>query len=177
MAVVGGNRVQIDASDPLFLHPSDQPGQGLVADAFNGDDFENWRRSVMVALSAKPKLSILDGSYKKPKATSPLLPYWQQCNDMVISWLLNSLHKNVRDSVLFHNTTSDIWAELNERYGQTNKAKLFQAQKAVSCISQGDQDVANFFNAARKAWDELTAVGATPRCNCTKCECEVNKRL
>jgi len=26
MAVVGGNRVQIDASDPLFLHPSDQPG-------------------------------------------------------------------------------------------------------------------------------------------------------
>jgi len=35
MAVVGANRVQIDATGPLFLHPSDQPGQGLVADLFN----------------------------------------------------------------------------------------------------------------------------------------------
>ena len=96
---------------------------------------------------------------------------------MVISWLLNSLHKNVRDSVLFHSTASAIWTELNERYGQTNKARLFHAQKAVSCISQGDQDIANFFNQARKAWDEVSAVGSTPRCTCSKCECEVNKKL
>jgi len=41
MAVIGGNRVQIEASDPLFLHPSDQPGQNLVANIFNGDDFKN----------------------------------------------------------------------------------------------------------------------------------------
>jgi len=41
MAVVRANRVQIDVSDPLFLHPSDQPGQGLLVDVFNGDDFEN----------------------------------------------------------------------------------------------------------------------------------------
>ena len=134
MAVVGGNRVQIEASDPLFLHPSDQPGQSLVADLFNGEDFENWRRSVTVALSAKQKLSLIDGSYKKPEATSPLLPYWQRCNDMV-SWLLNSLHKNVRDSFLFHSTACEIWIELNERYGQSNKARLFQAQKVMSCMS------------------------------------------
>ena len=68
MAVVGANRVQIDATGPLFLHPSDQPGQGLVADLVNGDDFENWRRSVMVALSAKQKLTLVDGSYKKSEA-------------------------------------------------------------------------------------------------------------
>ena len=41
MAAVGSSRVQIDASDPLFLHPLDQPGQSLVADVFDGDDFEN----------------------------------------------------------------------------------------------------------------------------------------
>ena len=135
MVVIGENRAQIDALDPLFLHPSDQPGQGLVADLFNGDDFENWRRSVTVALLAKQKLSLIDGSYKKPDAGSPLLSDWQRCNAMVISWLLNSLHKNVRDSVLFNDTASAIWTKLNERYGQTNKTRLFQAQKAVSCIS------------------------------------------
>ena len=35
MAVVGANQAQID------VHPLDQPGQGLVADLVNGDDFEN----------------------------------------------------------------------------------------------------------------------------------------
>jgi len=74
MAIVGGGRVQIEALDPLFLHPSDQPGQSLVADVFNGDDFENWRRSVTVALSAKQKLSLVDGSYKKPEAGSLCFP-------------------------------------------------------------------------------------------------------
>ena len=68
MVVIGGNTVQIEASEPLFLHPSDQPSQSLVADVFNGDDFENWRRPVTVALSTKQKLAFVDGSYKKPDA-------------------------------------------------------------------------------------------------------------
>jgi len=76
MAVVGESRLQIEALDPLFLHPSDQPGQkSLVANVFNEDGFENWRRSVTIALSAKQKLAFIDGTYKKPEATSPLLPH------------------------------------------------------------------------------------------------------
>ena len=79
--------------------------------------------------------------------------------------------------MLFCSIASEMWKELNERYGKSNKARLFQAQKQVSCISQGDLDTASYFNKAKKVWDELTAVGATPKCTCQKCECEVNKRL
>jgi len=42
MAIVGRSKVQIDALDPLFLHSSDHPGQPLVAEIFNGKDFDNW---------------------------------------------------------------------------------------------------------------------------------------
>jgi len=52
MAVTGGNKVQIDASDPLFLHSSDHPDQPLVADIFNGEDFDNWRHSVVFQTKA-----------------------------------------------------------------------------------------------------------------------------
>jgi len=83
MAVAG--RVQIEPTDPLFLHPSDHPGQALVTDIFTGEDYENWRRSVQIALSAKHKISIIDGSYEKPAANSSLLPHWQRYNDMVLS--------------------------------------------------------------------------------------------
>jgi len=41
MAVAGNGRVQIEPTDPLFLHPSDHPGQALVTDIFTGDDYEN----------------------------------------------------------------------------------------------------------------------------------------
>jgi len=70
-----------------------------------------------------------------------------------------------------------MWKELNERYGQTNKARLFQAQNQVLCISQGDLGITSYFTKAKKVWDEFTAVGATPNCTCSKCECEVNERL
>ena len=177
MAVAGGNRVQIEPADPLFLHPSDHPGQSLVTHIFNGENFENWRRSVRIALSTKQKTSIIDGSYEKPAANSPLLPYWQRCNNMVLSWLLNSGHKNIRDSVLFCGRAGELWKELEERYRQSNKARLFQAQKHVTCISQGELDIASYFNKAKKVWDEFSAVGSLPRCDCSKCECEVNIKL
>ena len=150
MAVAGCKRVQIEATDPLFLHPSDHPGQSLVTEVFNSDDFENWRCSVTIALSAKHKLSFIDGTYEKPAANSPLFPYWQWCNDMVLSWLLNSLHKSIRDNILFCEKASDMWNELSERYGQSNKARLFQAQKEILCISQADLDIAGYFNKAKK---------------------------
>lgn len=96
---------------------------------------------------------------------------------MVLSWLLNSLHKNIRDSVLFCEQASDMWKEFNERYGHWNKARIFQAQKEVSCISEGDLDITWYFNKATKVWDEFVAVGTTPRYTCGKCECDVNSKL
>jgi len=96
---------------------------------------------------------------------------------MVLSWILNSLHKNIRDSVLFCEKTSDMWKELLERYGQSNNARLFQAQKEISRISQTDLEIAAYFNEAKKAWDEFTVVGVTPNCTYGKCECDVNSKL
>ena len=62
MNVVGGNKVQIKISDPLFLHSSDHPGQALVplvANIFNREAFDNWRRSMRIVLSSKQKLSFI----------------------------------------------------------------------------------------------------------------------
>ena len=47
----------------------------------------------------------------------------------------------------------------------------------MSCISQGDLDIAGHFNKAKKAWNEFAVVGATPRCTRCKCECDVNSRV
>ncbi|XP_075091857.1 uncharacterized protein LOC142172007 [Nicotiana tabacum] len=46
----------IDASHPYFLHPSDSPGMTLVTSVFDGRGYGGWRRSLLIALSAKNKL-------------------------------------------------------------------------------------------------------------------------
>ena len=96
---------------------------------------------------------------------------------MLLSWLLNSMHKTIIDSVLFCEIASEMWKELEERYGQSNKARLFQTQKEVCCVSQGDLDIASYSNKVNRLWGEFTSVNASPRCTCCKCECEINVRL
>ena len=81
------NKVEIKASDALFLHTSYHPNQSLVADISNGDYLENWRRSRMIALPMKQKLAFIDEFDLKSNVASPLLPYWQCCSDTVLSWL------------------------------------------------------------------------------------------
>jgi len=46
----------VEPTDPLYVHPSDNPAQPLVSNVFNGDNFDNWKRSVFIALSARHKL-------------------------------------------------------------------------------------------------------------------------
>jgi len=95
----------------------------------------------------------------------------------VASWILNSLHKDISGSVLYCNSATEMWEELVERFGLSNKAKLFQVKKELSSVSQGDSDIASYYTRAKKACDEFSTVDDMPRCNCGKCECGVNNAL
>ena len=176
MAVQGNRPVQLEPTDPLYIHPSDQPGQPLVSTPFNGDNFDNWRRSVIIALSAKHKVALIDGSCECPASTAPLYIFWQRNKAMVLSWLLNSLNDSIRNSVLYFESARELWLDLEGRFGQSNKARLFQVQKDVSCLSQGDMDIASYYTKAKQLWDESSAVSAIPRCTCKKCECDINAK-
>jgi len=161
----------------LYVHPSDNSAQPLVSNVFNGDNFDNWKRSVSIALSARHKLGFIDGTCVCPATTAPLYSLWQRNNAMVLSWLLNSLNENVRNSVLYFDTAQSLWDDLEGRFGQTNKARLFQVQKEFLCLTQGDLDIAGYYTKAKQLWDEAQAVNGLPTCDCKKCECGVNGKL
>lgn len=56
---------------------------------------------------------------------------------MVTSWILNSLSKEILDSVKYVNNSVELWKELEDRYDQTNGAKLYQIQKKINDLTQG----------------------------------------
>ncbi|XP_076956877.1 uncharacterized protein LOC143632189 [Bidens hawaiensis] len=72
-----------------------------------------------IALSAKNKLGFINNTVPMP-ANQAHLALWQRCNDMVISWILNTLNHDIHDSVLYAETAQTLWNELNSRYGQAS---------------------------------------------------------
>ncbi|KAF3634331.1 hypothetical protein FXO37_26543 [Capsicum annuum] len=105
-----------DTSHPYYLHASDTPGIVLVNTPFTGRGFAGWRRSILISLSAKNKLGFIDDACPAPSSTDVSFRLWNRCNDMVIFWLLNSLSKDIADSVLYSRTTKDLWIDLEHRF-------------------------------------------------------------
>uniref|UniRef100_A0A1S4A6E3 Retrotransposon Copia-like N-terminal domain-containing protein n=1 Tax=Nicotiana tabacum TaxID=4097 RepID=A0A1S4A6E3_TOBAC len=160
----------IDSTHPYYLHPSDYPGMNLVSSAFDGKGYGGWRRAVIITLSAKNKLGFIDGTLIIPKTDSAVQQTWGRCNDMVLSWLLNSLSKEIAESVLYSQSAKDLWSDLEDRFGQANGAKLFQLQKELSSVVQGNSSVSTYFTKIKSLWDELDALNTFSACVC-ECEC------
>ncbi|XP_029127717.1 uncharacterized protein LOC109800316 [Cajanus cajan] len=91
-------------SDPSYsLYHSDHPGMVLVSKPLNGDNYSTWRRAITISLNAKSKFGFVDGTLKASSAETKLedYPTWKKCNDMVFSWILNSLAPDIADNIIF----------------------------------------------------------------------------
>lgn len=64
----------------MNLHSSDHPGMTLVTAPLTGKNFLAWSRSVKIALGAKMKLGLIDGSVGTPEKTSPNYEKWLRVN-------------------------------------------------------------------------------------------------
>ena len=64
---------KIDVNHAFYLHSSDSPGMGLVTSAFDGRGYQGWKRSVLIALSAKNKLGFITGAHPSSAPTSAYL--------------------------------------------------------------------------------------------------------
>ncbi|XP_059302221.1 uncharacterized protein LOC132054188 [Lycium ferocissimum] len=149
----------------------------LVNNLFDGRGYQEWKRSILLALSAKNKLGFITGPQAiQPYSNSANWQSWSRCNDMVTAWLLNSLTKEVADSVMYSSTAKELWMSLEHRFGQTNGAKFFHLKKELSRLTQGNNNIDGYFTKLKKLWDELDSLNFTTKCTCA-CVCEVKHKL
>ncbi|XP_018624406.2 uncharacterized protein [Nicotiana tomentosiformis] len=153
----------------FYMHTSDVLRSSLVSLLFDGTGYGSWRRTILMALSVRNKLDFINGSSVKPLNISPLARQWQRCNDLVVSWLTNSLSKDITRSVEYSELAKDIWSELEERYGHADAAKVFELKKDLAHISQGSLDIASYFNKIKKLWDEIDSLSISRVRSCSNC--------
>ncbi|KAL5582411.1 hypothetical protein UlMin_014853 [Ulmus minor] len=119
-----------------------------------------------MALNAKNKLTFVDGSLSWPTATDLLAGPWSRCNSMVISWILNSVSKEIADSLLYHDSAVEVWRDLYERFHQNNGPRIFQLKQKLLGLTQGSIDINTYYTRMKILWDELREFKPIPVCNC-----------
>ncbi|KAH0672002.1 hypothetical protein KY284_023089 [Solanum tuberosum] len=166
----GSTSFSIDSNSPLYIHPSDNPGAMFVPVQFTGIGYRSWRRSVLRSLYVKNKLGFINGDCQRPQSDHPSYRQWERCDNIVTSWILNSLSKDIADSVEFVMSSAELWRELEDRYEQPNGAKLYQIQREINDLSQGSLDITWYYTKLKKLWEELSSLNVTAHCNCA-CNC------
>lgn len=76
--------------DPLYMQTLDNPDMVLVTILLTNKNFLTWSWSIQRALTAKNKLGFINGTLCQP-ANEPERSKWRHANEMVSSWVINSM--------------------------------------------------------------------------------------
>ena len=166
-----------DPNSIYYIHPNENPTVSLVSEKCNGDNYADWKRAMVLALSMKNKIAFIDGSMIKPEPTDPLFKGWERCNNMIISYLPRSVDNTIAKSVLYFSTAYEIWKDLEDRYSVISGPQLFSLQQNLSKINQDDSPIAVFFTKIKGIWDQISAANPTPICTCNGCSCNFLKKF
>lgn len=131
---------------------------------------------MFITLSAKNKLDFINDTITPPDLNDAEYQRWSHCNHMITSWLLNSVTKDIKDSVIYSKTSRDLWMSLEHRFRQTSGAKLFHPQKEITCLVRGTLDIAGYFTRLKRLWDELDSLNVDIVCSCVSV-CDGQRKL
>ena len=153
-------------SNSYQLHSGDNPGILLVTQPLIGYNNQTWSRSMLMALTGKNKAGFIDGYINSPDLSSPLYGSWKKCNTMVLSWLFNSLSGKIAASVIYLDSAHEVWLDLKERFSQSSDPRIYQLQKAIATLNQGQTSVSSYYTKLKGLWDELINFRPIPTCSC-----------
>ena len=109
---------------------------------------------MLMASTAKNKMGFVDGRLR-PSSDDLLFGSWIQCNSMVTSWLLNSVAKEIVDSLLYLTSAFEIWFDFRDRFLQGNGPRVFQIKKHLTSLQQASLDVNGYYTRLKTLWDKL----------------------
>lgn len=153
-------------NNPYLFHHSDNTSL-VLSDLLIDENYTSWSRAMVITFTVKNKIGFVDGSIPRP--TGELLNSWIICDNIVISWILNSLSKEISTSALFFDSVHEIWLDLKERFQRQNRPRIFQLRRDLTNLVQDQLSVSSYFTRLKTLWTKLSSY--RPSCSCGKCSC------
>lgn len=155
-------------NDPMHIHPSDTPGMNLINDQLTGmENYSVWSRAMLISLRAKNKIAFIDGSCKRPAAENLLLQQWERCNALVLSWIMNSVSKDIFGGIVYSTDASVVWTDLKEQFDKVNGSRIFALHRDIGHLTQGSNSISTYYCKLKQLCDEYSSLVVLPSCECT----------
>ncbi|GJW58074.1 multidrug resistance-associated protein 5 [Tanacetum coccineum] len=146
MYILSQKEIPSQATNELQMKTQNQSTRRLPK------NYSSWKRSMMIALNAKNKLKIVTGELIEPNVDSDERALWERTNDMIISWILNTisdnypighpLHDKYKPPMVKHTSESENRTpKLNLIHEQDNAGSLVRTDASTSGGNSGNDVV------------------------------------
>lgn len=119
-------------------------------------------------------MCIVNGTYEKPEENSSLKAQWDRVNDMIISWIMNTISEEISNGMDFVTSAKEVWEELHDQFSGVNGHRVYQVLKDLHALEQGDKSVEIYYHKLKNLWDEYAALELVNVCKCG-CTCGNHK--
>lgn len=109
-----------DSSSPFYLQNGDHPGLILVSHPLTGNNFNTWNRAMIMVLTTKNILGFVNRTIFQSPPDDLLYGSWLHCNSMVITWIFNSVSRDISDSLMYIPTASEMSTDLRDLFLKIN---------------------------------------------------------
>ena len=124
--------------------------QRLTSVLLNEFNYLSWLRAVALALGGRNKLGFINGNVPAPEASSSDYEAWLCKDQLVMSWLLNSMERKIVEIFSYSKSSFLLWTTVKEMYGnQNNSARVFQLKRDISCIQQEGKNFTQYLGSLK----------------------------
>ncbi|KAK6142896.1 hypothetical protein DH2020_023244 [Rehmannia glutinosa] len=141
-----------DPNIPFFLPPYDNSHTIEIISPLDGCNYTAWSRAFSLIISGKNKQGFLDGSIPVPDFSDHLYTPWLLCNNLILTWIINSVTKEIASSIIYMNYAKEVWDTLKTRYSQPDSVRIYQLQQQLSSASQGSSSISDYFTSLNTIW-------------------------
>ena len=103
-------------SSSYFLPPSDNSMILVSQPLTSPENYLSWSKAVFLSLSGRNKFGFFNGQISMPDPSSSLYNAWHRSNTTILSWLVNSLSKELQFSVMYIHIARDLWIDMHDRF-------------------------------------------------------------
>ena len=134
-------------SSPNLINLSEDGTIPITGFKLTSYNVNQWSHSVMIFICGKEKEDYLKGTAVQPKESSSDFRKWKVENNMVMSWLLNSMTNETGENFLYYKTAKEIWDAVRETYSnKDNTSIVFEIKGILQDLKQGEQSITEYFN-------------------------------
>ncbi|KAM1793030.1 hypothetical protein ACFX12_036826 [Malus domestica] len=141
---------------PAFSDVEANPNQRLSYVLLNEFNYLPWSRAVSLALGGRSKLGYVNGAIEAPVVTSSTYESWLCKDQLVMSWLLNSMERRIAEIFSYSESSMHLWKQVKEMYGnQNNDARVFQLNKNLASLQRESEAFVQHLGSLTTMWNEL----------------------